>query len=171
MSPTAAFTWRSKAPLRCRVFAWLAIMNRCWTSDRLQRRLLPHPAACPFCDQEPETIDHLLLGCVLARQVWVVIMGNWGKPHWTPEPEAELVPWWASLNIEKTKRKETWTMITLVAWTLWKHRNDIVFNGASPSVNEGLRQIEAEGQNWRAVALLRESRSLRARIDCLSSCE
>ena len=91
---------------------------------------LLHPAACPFCDQEPETIDHLLLGCVLARQVWAVIMDNWGKPHWTPEPEAELVRWWTSLNIEKTKRKETWTMITLVAWTLWKHRNDIMFNGA-----------------------------------------
>uniref|UniRef100_A0A453IBL6 Reverse transcriptase zinc-binding domain-containing protein n=1 Tax=Aegilops tauschii subsp. strangulata TaxID=200361 RepID=A0A453IBL6_AEGTS len=42
VSPTAAFTWRSKTPLRCRFFAWLAIMNRCWTSDRLARRGLPH---------------------------------------------------------------------------------------------------------------------------------
>ena len=85
-------------------------------------------------------IDHLLLECVLARQVWAVIMDNWEKPHWTPEPEAELVGWWTSLNIQKNKRKETWTVVTLVAWTLWKHRNDIVFNGASPSVNEVLRR-------------------------------
>ena len=66
--------WKSRAPATCKFFSWLAAKRRCWTSDRLQRRLLPHPAACPFCDQEPETIDHLLLGCVLARQVWVVIM-------------------------------------------------------------------------------------------------
>ena len=42
VSPTAAFTWKSKAPLRCRFFSWLAIRNRCWTSDRLARRGLPH---------------------------------------------------------------------------------------------------------------------------------
>ncbi|XP_073361050.1 uncharacterized protein [Aegilops tauschii subsp. strangulata] len=163
--------WKSRAPATCKFFSWLAAQKRCWTADRLQRRLLPHPAACPFCDQEPKTIDHLLLGCVLARQIWSVIMGNWGKPHWTPEPEAELVRWWTSLNIEKTKRKETWTVITLVAWTLWKHRNDIVFNGASPSVSTILRQIEAEGQNWRAAALLREARSLPTRLDRLSGSE
>ena len=61
--------WRSRAPATGKVFAWLAARNRCWTADRLQRRHLPHPSACPFCDQAQETIDHLLLGCVFARQV------------------------------------------------------------------------------------------------------
>jgi hypothetical protein len=41
-----------------------------WTADRLQRRGLPHPAACPLCDQEPESIQHLLLGCVVTHEVW-----------------------------------------------------------------------------------------------------
>ena len=68
--------WKSRAPATCKFFSWLATQRRYWTADRLQRRLLPHLAACPFCDQELETIDHLLLGCVLARQIWSVIMGN-----------------------------------------------------------------------------------------------
>lgn len=51
------------------------------TADRLQRWLLPQPAVCSFYDQEPKTIDHPLLGCVLAQQVWAVIVDNWGKPH------------------------------------------------------------------------------------------
>ena len=38
VEPTAKFTWKSKAPLRCRFFLWLAMHNRCWTSDRLARR-------------------------------------------------------------------------------------------------------------------------------------
>ena len=69
VAPEAQFTWGSRAPLRCRFFSWLALKNRCWTSDRLARRGLPHQAACPLCDQEEETIHHLLLGCVFARHI------------------------------------------------------------------------------------------------------
>jgi hypothetical protein len=32
--------------------------------DRLARRGMDHPEKCPLCDQEQETIDHLLLSCV-----------------------------------------------------------------------------------------------------------
>ena len=42
--------WRSWATLRCKVFVWLAI-NLCWTADRLAKCGLPHPPACPLCDQ------------------------------------------------------------------------------------------------------------------------
>uniref|UniRef100_A0A8R7UVR8 Reverse transcriptase zinc-binding domain-containing protein n=1 Tax=Triticum urartu TaxID=4572 RepID=A0A8R7UVR8_TRIUA len=52
--------WKSRAPNSCKFFVWLAARNRCWTTDRLQRRQLPHPSACPFCDQAQEMIDHLL---------------------------------------------------------------------------------------------------------------
>uniref|UniRef100_A0A453F0W5 Reverse transcriptase zinc-binding domain-containing protein n=1 Tax=Aegilops tauschii subsp. strangulata TaxID=200361 RepID=A0A453F0W5_AEGTS len=45
-------------------------MDRCWTSDRLARRGLQHQDVCPFCDQHDETINHLLVECVLAREVW-----------------------------------------------------------------------------------------------------
>jgi hypothetical protein len=41
----------------------------CWR-DRMRRRGLNSHNICPRCDQEPETADHLALGCVLARVVW-----------------------------------------------------------------------------------------------------
>jgi hypothetical protein len=53
---------------------WLVVHNRCWTADRLARQNLPHPEQCPFCNQEDETIHHLLTGCVFARQFWHVIL-------------------------------------------------------------------------------------------------
>lgn len=49
--------------------------------------------------------------------------------------------------------------------------NDILFNGASPSVDVVLKQIDIEGQNWRAANLLREVGSLPARVDRLDSGE
>uniref|UniRef100_A0A8I6XZ35 Reverse transcriptase zinc-binding domain-containing protein n=1 Tax=Hordeum vulgare subsp. vulgare TaxID=112509 RepID=A0A8I6XZ35_HORVV len=63
-------TWKCSAPLRVRFFHWLAKLDRCWTADRLARRGLQHPPRCPLCDQEPETMHHLLLACPFSRQVW-----------------------------------------------------------------------------------------------------
>lgn len=47
--------------------------------------------------------------------------------------------------MHKKMRKEAWTVTTLVAWTLRKHRNVIVLNGASPSADTMLAQIDTEG--------------------------
>jgi hypothetical protein len=35
--------WKSWAPPKCKYFLWLAIRNKCWTSDRLEKRGLDHP--------------------------------------------------------------------------------------------------------------------------------
>jgi hypothetical protein len=42
--------WKSWAPGKCKPFIWLAIRNRCWTADRLEKRGLPHPDQYPLCD-------------------------------------------------------------------------------------------------------------------------
>jgi hypothetical protein len=77
-----AQVWRSRAPYGCRFFAWLISKDRCWTADRLERRGLPYPVACPLCDQELETIQHLLLGCVVAREVWAWALNHWDRLQW-----------------------------------------------------------------------------------------
>lgn len=121
--------WRSRAPQSCRFFAWLASRNRCWTADRLQRRGLPHPASCPLCDQPPETLQHLLLGCVVSREVWARTVAHWGKPEWVPKEDSPLMHWWIGKLAPKKDRKDLWTAITMVFWCIWKHRNNVVFNG------------------------------------------
>jgi hypothetical protein len=50
-APTASQVWRSRAPYGCKFFMWTASWDHRWTADRLLRRRLPHPAACPLCDQ------------------------------------------------------------------------------------------------------------------------
>jgi hypothetical protein len=53
--------WKSWAPGKCKFFIWLVEHNRCWTADRLIKRGLDRPEQCPLCDQEAETMNHLLV--------------------------------------------------------------------------------------------------------------
>jgi hypothetical protein len=57
----AAELWKTKAPNKCRLFAWLVLHGRSWTSERAWRHDLRNDACCAFCDQGVETIDHLPL--------------------------------------------------------------------------------------------------------------
>jgi len=62
--------WDTWAPRKCKFFLWLVTHNRCWIADRVSRWGLSHPEHCPLCEQEEETISHLLSACVFARQFW-----------------------------------------------------------------------------------------------------
>jgi hypothetical protein len=62
---------------KCKVFLWLVIRNRCWTADQLEKGGLPHPNQSPLCNQEDETVQHLLVSCVVSRQVWFNLLESW----------------------------------------------------------------------------------------------
>ena len=143
--------WKTWAPPRCKFFIWLVFHNRVWTADRLARRNLPHPEACPLCDQEDETINHLLVGCVFARQVWALVLHQLGMLQLAPQPTViRFSGWWkrTTAAVPKDLRKGLNSLIILVAWEIWKHRNSCVFDGATPSIIEVLRQFRDEYKLW-----------------------
>jgi hypothetical protein len=117
-------------PQKGKIFLWLAIRNRCWTVDRLAKRGLPHPDKCPLCNQEEETIQHLLTSCVVARQVWFNVFAplnlSGSIPH---QHESSFVEWWRRTikRVKKEDRKGVNSLIILGAWMIWKHRNACVF--------------------------------------------
>jgi hypothetical protein len=87
--------WKTWAPNKCRFFIWLMAQNHCWTADRLARRNLPHPGQYPLCDQEGETINHLLTTCVFARQFWSLLLQQVGITGVSPQPhETTFEDWW-----------------------------------------------------------------------------
>jgi len=128
--------WKSWAPSKCKTFVWLAIRNRCWTADRLQKRGLPHPEHCPLCDQADETVQHILCSCVFARQFWFAVLQPLELAHLTPSHRiSSLADWWRRSwkKVPKHLKKGFNSLCILGAWILWKHRNGCVFEGAAPN--------------------------------------
>jgi hypothetical protein len=79
--------WKTWAPPRCKYFIWLASLNRCWTADRLACRGMDHPERCPLRDQQDETVQHILVACVFARDVWFRTLSRLGLQHLTPRSD------------------------------------------------------------------------------------
>jgi hypothetical protein len=127
--------WKSWPPLRCKFFIWLLLKNKCWTADRLARRGLPHSIISPLCDQEQETMQHLLISCVFPREVWAMVFTCLGLPTHIPQPSGRSFSgwWFGVINQVPKEVKGMNSSIILVAWKVWKHRNECVFEGFSLS--------------------------------------
>ncbi|PNT64723.1 hypothetical protein BRADI_4g32185v3, partial [Brachypodium distachyon] len=115
-------------------------------------------------DVKPETLPHLLLGCVVARQVWECILGAWNCAGWRPSADTDLRLWWAGINGRRGVIKSYRMAVALVFWIIWCHMNDVVFNGASPSARKLLLNICDETTRWENAGLFGSGPSFAASL-------
>jgi hypothetical protein len=142
--------WKTWAPPKVKFFHWLANLDRCWTAERLARHGLPHHPRCLLCDQAPESMQHLMLHCPFARQVWHEVLTWLRMTTRAPEHEPTLMDWWRRARQETPMplRKGLASTALLIPWMVWKHRNAIVFEGAQPSMPLLLQNIKEELCIW-----------------------
>jgi len=69
--------WKTWAPLRVKIFMWLAFRRRHWTADRRRRYGLDARDNCFLCDQEQETVDHIAASCAFTRELWHLMLRLW----------------------------------------------------------------------------------------------
>jgi hypothetical protein len=112
---------------------------------------LEHPDKCPLCDQEEETVQHLLVSCVFAREVWARLLSIVGLQHISPNHDDKIFQeWWrvAEGRVPAAVKEGFNSLVALGAWRIWKHRNNCVFHRTSPSVSGVLQEIKDEVGHW-----------------------
>ena len=135
---------------------WLVLQQRLWTSDRRFRHGL-HDASsvCFLCDQEEDSVNHIMLQCVYSRQVWFQCF-RWAKidMRMMPSPTDILQDWWPTVRkrITKAYRKGFDSLVLLICWSIWKQRNGRVFGGYGIWKEADLSmKIHQELQLWLAT--------------------
>ena len=149
--PGARQLTKSRAPGRCKFFLWLAIHDRCWTNERRKRHNLQDGDSCTFCDQQSESINHLLVGCVFAREVWYMVLRKGNLQRLTPYPSAsDFVHWWlqSRKQLRKQMRKPFDSLVILVTWILWKERNQRIFQKVALPITDLINLISDEMSVW-----------------------
>jgi hypothetical protein len=96
-------------------------------------------------------VDHLLVGCVFARQFWFQILCQVGLHSLAPQPNEQCFDsWWQRLDEAASglHRDGINTLVILGSWMLWNHRNRCVFDGAAPSLAGLLAATGEERRLW-----------------------
>lgn len=141
--------WKTWAPPKCRCFLWLAAQKRCWTADRLAKRGLDHPSKCPLCDQEAETLGHLLVACVFSREFWFKLLRQLGLQLLAPQPGLPSMLCWEEVSWAVNRPiKGLNSLIALGAWIIWNHHNKCIFEGWTPNVSLALSLAREEILLW-----------------------
>lgn len=154
----AAGIWKNWAPLKCKIFMWLAIQHRIWTSDRRARHgLQDRPSNCFTCLQDEDNAEHILIQCVYAREVWHGCLHELNLGVVRPTSEDELLHWWleARRGFRKEHKRGFDSFVTAVAWALWKQRNARVFNRTAQQLapTELVEVILRDIREWREAGL------------------
>jgi hypothetical protein len=94
--PLGRANWRNKATPKSKLFVWLAAQGRIWSSDRRFRHGLQDRAtACEVCLQEIiETSEHILIQCVVAREVWHIVRHMLDLNFEVPTAACTFQDWW-----------------------------------------------------------------------------
>ncbi|WKA09925.1 hypothetical protein VitviT2T_027534 [Vitis vinifera] len=133
--------WVGGVPTKIMFFTWEATWGKILTLDRLQKRGWQLPNRCFLCACDAESVDHLLIHCTVARELWDLVLGLVGVKWVFPKTVKEVLYSWGGSFVGK-KKKKFWSSIPLfIFWMVWKERNRLAFRGGGGGFNNSEVQI------------------------------
>jgi len=128
--------WKIKLPSKIVIFAWRLIRDRLPTKVNLRRRQIQlGDSRCPFCGVEEESAGHLFFLCRKIIPIW------WESLSWVNlsgafpnHPRHHFLQhiYGVTEGMRSSRWKWWWMALT---WTIWKHRNTIIFSNGSFNAN------------------------------------
>jgi ABC-type long-subunit fatty acid transport system fused permease/ATPase subunit len=90
---------------------------------------------CCMCKAAEETVDHLLLHCGVAREIWSFVFRSFGIDGVLLNSFTELLfGWW---NWFGKSSSSVWNLIpSCLIWTIWRERNSRTFENIEVSVGK-----------------------------------
>ncbi|GKB00279.1 RNA-directed DNA polymerase, eukaryota [Tanacetum coccineum] len=86
---------------------------------------------CGICDTNDETINHLMLHCDLAWDVWALVGRWWSLDFPSVLTIRELLSWVDDTRLH-TLAKVLHVVVGTTAWSIWNFRNQNVFQEEKP---------------------------------------
>ena len=70
--------WNSAVPPKFGIFTWEATWGKVLTLDNLKRRGMAFANRCFMCEEDEETINHLLIHCRSTKMLWDLLLSIGG---------------------------------------------------------------------------------------------
>ncbi|WJZ92487.1 hypothetical protein VitviT2T_011477 [Vitis vinifera] len=162
--------WKASVPPKVAFFAWEASWGKILTLDQLQRRGYSLANRCFLCLAEAETVDHLLLHCVMTRTLWNLLFSLFGVEWVLSGTVKETLLGWHGAFVGKI-RKKAWQMAPLcIFWSVWKERNSLAFGNEVLSIQRLKHSFVCNLWSWVRMFIVLSLRSLVSFIEWLGFC-
>ena len=116
--------WQNRVPHKVAFFTWLVAHGKILTIDNLCRRRIWVLDWCFMCKRAGESVNHLMLHCEYAQELWSMIFCMFGISWVTPHSTHALLHCWR----RKGPAHLIWNAIpSSLMWLLWRERNQWAF--------------------------------------------
>ena len=139
--------WGVKAPPRVSFFMWTVAWGWILTCDNLKKKGFVLASWCCMCKNAEETVDHLLLHCWVARQLWNFVFLFVGI-DWVLLLHVSnlLFGWW---NWFGKRSSGVWNLIpSCLMWTIWRERNKRTFENMETPVAKVIEIFFVSLYDW-----------------------
>jgi hypothetical protein len=128
--------WKAKVPPWVAFFSWTAALGRILTEENLRRRRVIIVSWCCLCKMDGESVDHLLLHCAYANELWDLVFAMFGISWVMPARVRDLFDCWLG-KMGKYPIHMIWRAVPhCLMWCLWRERNLRTFEGCEQHVAE-----------------------------------
>ena len=141
-----------RSPPQIAFFSWTAALGKILTADNLRKRHIVLVSWCCMCKADGESVDHLLLHCSFAKELWDLLFVMFGV-HWVmPHSVIELFACWPR-RLGSLHRTVLWRAAQhCLMWCIWKKRNARLFEGREKNVFELKLQFMRSFAGWMAAS-------------------
>ncbi|XP_071713253.1 uncharacterized protein [Rutidosis leptorrhynchoides] len=139
----------SLVPKKVEVFIWRARRKRLPSLLELDRRGVDlHSVRCPMCDDDVETIDHVLIFCKIAYDVWTRIYKWWGHGAYSRLSIIETFEGSLNRNTSELGAKIWQAVEWSSGYILWKYRNMKIFKNKKVCAPSIVNEIQIMTFEW-----------------------
>uniref|UniRef100_A0A2N9HXJ9 Reverse transcriptase domain-containing protein n=1 Tax=Fagus sylvatica TaxID=28930 RepID=A0A2N9HXJ9_FAGSY len=172
-NPPGTFPWKSvwkaKVPLRVAFFVWTTALGKILTTENLRKRRVIILDWCCMCKSSGESVNHLLVHCPVAWELWSMVLVMFGKNWVMPRVVVDILRCWKGI-CGKSEVGKIWNMVPhCLMWCLWQERNDRIFNEKERTIPALKFHFLHTLLNWSKASHLDGSCSLSDMLDMCSA--
>ncbi|XP_027183906.1 uncharacterized protein LOC113782197 [Coffea eugenioides] len=123
---------------------WKCINNALPVKEVIFSRSKKGDPICKACGEGEETVEHVLLNCSQAKQVWQIAPVQWGGAK---DKQGCFKAWWTEITGAKSRQdgEEHLALTVNILWQVWKSRNEWEFNNKQ---RHALATIQKAQEEW-----------------------
>ncbi|XP_071689168.1 uncharacterized protein [Rutidosis leptorrhynchoides] len=150
VAPSCSETLRNNlVPSKVDVFVWQVRKRRIPVLTELDKRGIDlNSVRCPICDDGVETVDHSMVLCKLAYDIWEKVFDWWGLGSVSNLSISEMFCGNSNVVMSEEGQKIWQAVEWTCGYLIWKNRNSKVFKNKCWNLPVALSDIQVRSFDW-----------------------